>query len=66
MGYDLRDSFTFDFEPNGIPFSSKSKGKLSVRSYPIQCERKWNTSFSSAVHVQIITEKGQSFEARYQ
>ena len=33
--------FPFDFEPNGIPFGSKSKGKLSLRSYPIQCERKW-------------------------
>ena len=39
------DSFPFDFEPNGFPFGSKSKGKLSPRSYSIQCERKWNTSF---------------------
>ena len=44
MGYDLRDSFTFDFEPNGIPFGSKLKRKLSTRSYPIQCERKWKYS----------------------
>ena len=34
-------------QPNGIPFGSKSKGKLSPRSYPIQGERKWNTSFFS-------------------
>ena len=47
MGYDRVDSFPFDFEPNGIPFGSKSKGKLSPRSYPIQFERKWNTSFLS-------------------
>ena len=40
MGYDRGDSFPFDFEPNGNPFGSKSKGKLSPRSYPIQCERK--------------------------
>ena len=40
MGYDRGDSFPFDFEPNGIPFDSKSKGKLSPRSYPIQYERK--------------------------
>ena len=33
MGYDRGDSF--DFEPNGIPFGSKSKGKLSSRLYPI-------------------------------
>ena len=44
MGYDHGDSFPFDFEPNGIPFGSKSKGKLSPRSYPIQFERKRNTS----------------------
>ena len=47
MGYDRGDSFPFDFEPNGIPFGSKSKGKLSPRSYPIQCERKWKYSFLS-------------------
>ena len=40
MGYDRGDSFPFDFEPNEIPFGSKSKGNLSHRSYPIQCERK--------------------------
>ena len=38
MGYDRGDNFPFDFEPNGNPFGSKSKGKLSPRSYPIQCE----------------------------
>ena len=47
MGYDRGDSFLFDSEPNGIPFSSKLKGKLSPRSYPIQCERKWKSSFLS-------------------
>ena len=47
MGYDRDDSFPFDFEANGTPFVSKSKGKLSSRSYPIQFERKWNTSFLS-------------------
>ena len=49
MGYDRGDSFPFYFEPTGIPFGSKSKGKLSPRSYPIQCERKWNYSFLSVV-----------------
>ena len=39
-GYDRGDSFPFDFQPNAIPFSWKSKGKLSPRSYPIQFERK--------------------------
>ena len=48
MGYDRGDSFPNDFKPNGIPFGSKSKGKLSPRSYPIQFERNWNTSFLSA------------------
>ena len=47
MGYDRGDSFPFDFEPNGIPFGLKSKGKLSPRSYPIQCERNWKYSFLS-------------------
>ena len=45
MGYDRSDSFPFDFEPNGIPFGSKSKGELSPRPYPIQLERKWKYSF---------------------
>ena len=45
MGYDRGDSFPCNFEPNGIPFGSKSKVKLSPRSYPIECERKWKYSF---------------------
>ena len=48
MGYDHGDSYPLDFEPNGNQFGSKSKGKLSPRSYPIQCERKWKYSFLSA------------------
>ena len=28
MGCDCGDSFPFDFDPNGFPFGSKSKGKL--------------------------------------
>ena len=47
MGYDGVDSIPFDFEPNEILFGSKSKGKLSPRSYPIQCERKWKYNFLS-------------------
>ena len=47
MGYGRGDSFPFDFDSNGFPFGSKSKGKLSPRSDPIQFERKWNTSFLS-------------------
>ena len=47
MGYNRGDSFPFDFEPNGFPFGSKSKRKLSPRSYPIQFERKWKYSFLS-------------------
>ena len=48
MGYDRGDSFPFDFEQNGIPFGSESKGKLSPRSDHIQSERKWKYSFLSA------------------
>ena len=51
MGYDRGDSFPFDFEPNGNPFGSKSKGKLS---YPIQYERKWNASFLSVASLGIM------------
>ena len=47
MGYDRDESFPSDFEPNGNPFGSKSKGKLSPRSYPIPCERKLKYSFLS-------------------
>ena len=47
MGYDRGDSFPFDFEPDGNPFGSKSKGELSPQSYPIQCERELNARFLS-------------------
>ena len=47
MGCDRGDSFPLDFEPNGTPFGLKLEGKLSPRSYPIQCERKWKYSFLS-------------------
>ena len=50
MGYDRGDSFIFDFEPNGIPFGSKSTGKLSPWSYPIQFERKGKYSFLRVRH----------------
>ena len=50
MGYDRGDSFPFNFESNGISFGFKSKGKLSPRSYPIQCERKWKYSFLSVTY----------------
>ena len=47
MRYDRGDSFPFNSEPNGNPFGSKSKGKLSPRSYLIRCERKWKYWFLS-------------------
>ena len=43
MGYNRKE--------NGIPFCSKSKGKLLPRSYPIQCERKRESSFFSVLLV---------------
>ena len=63
MGYDRGDSFPFDFEPNGVPFGSKSKAKLSPRLYPIQFERKSNTSFLSVLgkHLMVArSSKGRS------
>ena len=59
MGYDRGDSFPLDFEPNKLPFDSKSKGKLPPRSYPIQCERKWKASFLSAR--EIYARKHEQF-----
>ena len=47
MGDDRGDSFPSDFEPDGIPFGSKSKEKLSPRSCSIQCGRKWKHDFLS-------------------
>ena len=47
MGHDRGDSFPFDFEPSGVSFGSKSKGKLTPQPYPIQFERKWKYSFLS-------------------
>ena len=60
MGYDRGDSFPFDFESNEIPFGSKSKGKLSPRSYSIQCERKWKYSFLSVSKPQLETTRRQN------
>ena len=57
MGYDRGDSFLSDFEPNEIPFGSKSKGKLSPGSYTIQCERKWKYSFLSVVLQTMLTQQ---------
>ena len=50
MRYDCGDSFPFDFEPNGIPVGSKSKEKLSPRSYPNKCEK--NGNIVSLVHIE--------------
>ena len=66
MGYDRGESFSFDFVPNGTPFSSKSKEKLSPRSYPIQCERKSNTSFLSVYRMLISTVTVRTTEKMWQ
>ena len=55
MGYDHGDSFPFDFEPTG----SKPKGKLSPRSYPIPCERKWKYNFLSVASFAVTFVAGQ-------
>ena len=47
MGYDRGESFPFNFQPDGNPFGSKSKGKQSLRSYPIQYVRNRKYSFLS-------------------
>ena len=52
--YNGDDSFPSDSEPNGIQFDSKSKGKTSSQSYPIQFERKWESSFLSVRDMHCI------------
>ena len=54
MGYDRGDSCLFDFEPNGFLLGSESKGKMSPRSYPIQCERNWKYSILSVARVPAL------------
>ena len=63
MGYDRGDGFTLDFELNGIPFGSKSKGKLSPRSYPIQFDRKGNTRFPSVETAEVRSQRCHYSEA---
>ena len=63
MGYDRGDSFPFDFEPNRISSGSKSKGKLSLRSYLIQCERRWKYSFLSAWSDWHLSASWRSYRA---
>ena len=46
MGYDRGDSFPFDFEPNEIPFGSKSKGKCYHDHIPLNVEGNGNIVFS--------------------
>ena len=50
MGYDRDDSFPFDFEPNGVPFGSKSKEKLSPLYIPFNVKRTGNIVFSVQEH----------------
>ena len=52
MEFDRGDSFPFDFEPNRIPFGSKSKRRLSLRSHSIQFER--NRNFLLLIRFRII------------
>ena len=55
------DSFPFDFAPNGNLFGTKSEGKLSPWSYPIQFERKWNSSFLSMRLIAVILDHFRFF-----
>ena len=55
MEYDRGDSFPFDFKSSGFPFGSKSKGKMSPRSNPIQHERKGNIVFSVWAKSGVVT-----------
>ena len=48
-------SFRYSRQPNRNLFGSKAKGKLSPRLYPIQFERKWETSFVSVIHLMTLS-----------
>ena len=54
MEHDHGDNFSFDFEPNGILFSSKLDRKLSPRSYSIQFERKGKSIFVSVTSIAML------------
>ena len=56
----------FNFEPNGNLFGSKSKGKQSSRSYPIQCERKCNISFLSVPSEDFHSEREKQWKRIWQ
>ena len=47
MGYDRDDSFPFDFEPNGIPFGSKSKENCHHDHIPFNVKGNVNIVFLS-------------------
>ena len=49
MGYDRGDSFPFDYEPNGIPISLKSKENCLRDHIPLNVKGNGN-SFLSVVH----------------
>ena len=68
MGYDRGDSFPFDWYRGKLFFDwSKSIGKLSPRSYPIQFERKWKYSFLSAHYMAIsIKQQYDNYEFNYE
>ena len=66
MGHDRSDSPPLDFERNGSPFGSKSKGNLPPRSYTTQPERKWKHSYLSVYsekQIQISSQTEQNMIA---
>ena len=46
MGYDRGDSFSFDFEPNGIPFGSNRKENCHHDHIPFNVKGNGNIVFS--------------------
>ena len=62
MGFDRGDSFPFDFEPNGIPFGSKSKGTLPPRIYPSRFVRKLKSKFSQCIETGVPRHNGCPIE----
>ena len=47
MGYDSGDSFSCDFEPNGIPFGSENRKENCHHDYiPFNLKVIWNIVYS--------------------
>ena len=52
--------FSFRFWTKGFLFGSKSNGRLSLRWYRIQCERKWKDRFLSVRRIPLLSKEREA------